>query len=60
MYGWISLVTDMIRRILEDKLHRDRHIRQFQEEVWNRNGGRSYFGVLDALALDPDYHERVV
>lgn len=50
-------MIDMIRRILEDKLHRDQHIRQFQEIVWGQDGEGPYFEILGALALDLDYYE---
>lgn len=50
-------MIDMIRRILEDKLYRDQHIRQFQEVIWNRGGEGPYFEILGALALGLDYYE---
>lgn len=48
-------MTDIFRRILEDKLHREQHIRQFQEVVWHTSDEGPYVEILAALALDLDY-----
>ncbi|MBN9400201.1 MAG: hypothetical protein J0I17_08505 ['Candidatus Kapabacteria' thiocyanatum] len=50
-------MISILRAILEDKAQRTELIKQFQNEIWDRNGEGPYFEILSTLAIDLDYYE---